>query len=88
MKLFGKGKDKTKQAKGKLKERVGEETGDEGLKASGKRDQFVGEAKETGREAMDRAAGAAEDAKRRLKGEGEGREERTGEDENPDEHRH
>jgi uncharacterized protein YjbJ (UPF0337 family) len=68
MGVFDKAKDKAEQAVGKGKEHVGEATDDEDLENAGKRDQVSGEAKETGHELRDKAAGAVHDAKEKLRG--------------------
>jgi uncharacterized protein YjbJ (UPF0337 family) len=68
MGVFDKAKDKAEQAVGKGKESVGEATDNEDLENAGKRDQVSGEAKETGHELRDKAAGAVHDAKEKLRG--------------------
>ncbi|SHE70346.1 CsbD family protein [Streptoalloteichus hindustanus] len=66
--MFDKAKDKLEQVVGQAKEKIGEMTGNEDLRNSGKGDQLSGEAKETGHDLRDKAAGAAKDAKDRLTG--------------------
>jgi len=67
MGVFDKAKDKAEQMVGEAKERTGRATDNEELEDAGKRDQLSGEAKETGHDLRDRAAGAVEDAKDRMK---------------------
>jgi len=67
MGVFDKAKDKAEQLVGEVKERMGRATDNEELEDAGKRDQLSGEAKETGHDLRDRAAGAVEDAKDRMK---------------------
>lgn len=69
MGVFDKAKDKAEQLVGEAKERIGHHTDNEELENAGKRDQLSGEAKEAGHDVRDRAAGAAHDAKERLRGE-------------------
>jgi uncharacterized protein YjbJ (UPF0337 family) len=66
MGTFDKMKDKAEQIIGKGKEKVGQETGNPDLEDAGKRDQLKGEAKETGHDLRDKAAGAVKDAKDSL----------------------
>ena len=47
--------DKTDRVKGQLKEKVGEAKGDEGLTASGRREQIKGDAKASAKKAKDAA---------------------------------
>jgi uncharacterized protein YjbJ (UPF0337 family) len=68
MGVFDKAKDKAEQMVGEAKEKLGKGTDDEDLEAAGKRDQVSGEAKETGHDVRDKAAGAVQDAKDKLKG--------------------
>jgi uncharacterized protein YjbJ (UPF0337 family) len=68
MGVFDKAKDKAEQMVGEAKEKLGKSTDDEDLEAAGKRDQVSGEAKETGHDVRDKAAGAVQDAKEKLKG--------------------
>jgi uncharacterized protein YjbJ (UPF0337 family) len=68
MSVFDKAKDKAEQLVGKGKETVGRETDNEELADAGKRDQLSGEAKETGHDVRDKAAGVVHDAKERLQG--------------------
>ena len=68
MGMFDKAKDKTEQVVGDAKERMGRATDDEEMENAGKRDQLGGEAKETGHDLRDKAAGTAHDAKERLRG--------------------
>jgi uncharacterized protein YjbJ (UPF0337 family) len=63
MSVFDKAKDKAEQVTGQGKEKVGQATDNEELKDAGKRDQLSGEAKETGHDLRDKAAGAVQDAK-------------------------
>jgi uncharacterized protein YjbJ (UPF0337 family) len=67
MGVFDKAKDKAEQLVGEVKERMGRASGNEELEDAGKRDQLSGEAKEAGHDLRDRAAGAVEDAKDRMK---------------------
>lgn len=67
MGVFDKAKDKAEQAAGHAKEGAGKATGDEDLKAEGKRDQASGEVKEVGHDLRDKAAGAAHDVKESLR---------------------
>ena len=68
MSMFDKAKDKAEQLVGDGKERLGHATDNEDMENAGKRDQLSGEAKETGHDMRDKAAGAAQDAKERLRG--------------------
>jgi uncharacterized protein YjbJ (UPF0337 family) len=63
MSIFDKAKDKAEQAVGAAKEKIGEATGNEDLKNSGKADQTKGEVKEAGHDLRDKAVGAVQDAK-------------------------
>ena len=63
MSIFDKAKDKAQQAVGTAKEKLGEATGNEDLRESGKADQTKGEVKEAGHDLRDRAEGAVQDAK-------------------------
>lgn len=63
MSIFDKAKDKAEQLIGDAKEKIGELTGNEQLQAEGKKDQVVGEVKETGHDLRDKAAGAVDDLK-------------------------
>ncbi len=67
MSMFDKAKDKAEQMVGEAKEKMGRATDNEELENAGKRDQLSGEAKETGHDLRDKAAGAAHDAKERLR---------------------
>jgi uncharacterized protein YjbJ (UPF0337 family) len=69
MGVFDKAKDKAEQMVGEAKEKLGRSTDNEELEDAGKRDQLSGEAKETGHDMRDKAAGVAHDAKERLRGE-------------------
>ncbi|MGH3881473.1 MAG: CsbD family protein [Actinophytocola sp.] len=69
MGMFDKAKDKAEQVAGDAKERMGRATDNEDMENAGKRDQLSGEAKETGHDLRDKAAGATQDAKERLRGE-------------------
>jgi uncharacterized protein YjbJ (UPF0337 family) len=66
MSVFDKAKDKAEQAMGKIKEKTGEATDNEELEDAGHRDQLSGEAKETGHDLRDKAAGAVHRAKEGL----------------------
>ncbi len=68
MGVFDKAKDKAEQAAGKGKERLGEATDNEDLENAGKRDQISGEAKEAGHDVRDKAAGAVDDVRDKLRG--------------------
>ena len=63
MSIFDKAKDKAQQAVGAAKEKLGEATGNEDLRESGKADQTKGEVKEAGHDLRDRAEGAVQDVK-------------------------
>jgi uncharacterized protein YjbJ (UPF0337 family) len=63
MGVFDKAKDKAEQLVGKGKEGAGRATDNEELEDAGKRDQLSGEAKETGHDLRDKAAGAVQDAR-------------------------
>ena len=69
MGVFDKAKDKAEQLVGDAKERMGRATDNEELEDAGKRDQLSGEAKETGHDLRDKAAGAVHDAKERMRDE-------------------
>jgi uncharacterized protein YjbJ (UPF0337 family) len=69
MGVFDKAKDKAEQLVGDAKERMGRATGNEEMEDAGKRDQLSGEAKETGHDLRDKAAGAVHDAKERMRDE-------------------
>lgn len=68
MGVFDKAKDKAEQAVGKGKERVGQATDNEELEDAGKRDQLSGQAKGTGHDLRDKAAGAVQDAREAFRG--------------------
>jgi uncharacterized protein YjbJ (UPF0337 family) len=68
MGVFDKAKDKAEQVVGAGKERVGKATDNEDMENAGKRDQVSGEAKETGHDLRDKAAGAVHDARDALRG--------------------
>ncbi|WP_156755160.1 CsbD family protein [Actinokineospora pegani] len=70
MSAFDKMKDKAEQALGQAKEKLGQSTDNRDLENSGKKDQVAGEAKETGHDVRDKAAGVAHDAKDKLGGRG------------------
>lgn len=57
------------QFKGKLKEAVGDVTGDENLQEEGKEDQLAGDAKEVVQNVADKAEDAIDDIKRAVQGE-------------------
>ncbi len=67
MSVFDKAKDKAEQLIGKAKENLGQGIDNEELTDAGKRDQLHGEAKETGHDLRDKAAGAVHDVKDDLK---------------------
>lgn len=67
MGMFDKAKHQAQQMAGKAKETVGQTLGNENMENAGKRDQAEGGLKETGQEAKDRVAGAAEEAKDKFK---------------------
>jgi len=67
MGVFDKAKDKAEQLTGKAKEKVGQGTDNEELENAGKRDQLTGQAKETGHDLRDKAAGAVHDVKEGLR---------------------
>lgn len=71
MSIFDKAKDKAQQMMGTAKEKPGEATGNQNLKDSGKADETSGEAKETGHDVKDEAAGAGQDAKDKFSSGGE-----------------
>jgi uncharacterized protein YjbJ (UPF0337 family) len=66
MNAFDKAKDKAEQVGGQAKEKLGDATDNEEMQDAGKRDQLSGEAKETGHDLRDKAAGAVHDAKDKL----------------------
>lgn len=66
MSVFDKAKDKAEQLAGKGKEKLGQGTDNEDMENAGKRDQLHGEAKETGHDLRDKAAGAVHDVKENL----------------------
>ncbi|ASU77131.1 CsbD family protein [Actinopolyspora erythraea] len=68
MSTFDKVKHQAQQLAGKAKEATGRATGNRNMADAGKRDRLEGEAKETGQNLKDRAAGAAEDIKDKLRG--------------------
>lgn len=68
MSVFDKAKHQAEQWVGKAKEATGKATGNEEMENSGKRDEVEGEAKETGQDLKDKAAGAVEDAKKKFRG--------------------
>jgi uncharacterized protein YjbJ (UPF0337 family) len=68
MSLIDKAKDKAEQAIGTAKEKLGEATGNEDLKNSGKADQTKGEVKEAGHDLRDRATGGVQDVKDKFSG--------------------
>lgn len=63
MGILDKVKDKAEQLIGEAKEKIGQMTGNESVENAGKRDQLSGEAKETGHDLRDEAAGAAGEVK-------------------------
>jgi uncharacterized protein YjbJ (UPF0337 family) len=67
MGVFDKAKDKAEQMVGEAKEKIGRGTDNESLEDAGKRDQLSGEAKETGHDLRDKAAGTVHDAKERMR---------------------
>jgi uncharacterized protein YjbJ (UPF0337 family) len=68
MSLIDKAKDKAEQAIGTAKEKLGEVTGNEDMKNSGKADQTKGEVKEAGHDLRDQATGAVQDVKDKFSG--------------------
>lgn len=66
MSVFDKAKDKAEQLAGKAKEKLGQGTDNQELEDAGKRDQLHGEAKETGHDLRDKAAGTVHDVKTNL----------------------
>jgi uncharacterized protein YjbJ (UPF0337 family) len=68
MGAFDKAKDRAEQTAGEAKEELGQATDNEDLEAAGKRDRLKGEAKEKAHDLRDKAAGAVQDAKERLRG--------------------
>ncbi|MDA3645923.1 CsbD family protein [Saccharopolyspora indica] len=67
MGVFDKAKHQAEQLAGKAKESLGKATGNDEMKRSGQRDKVSGEAKEAGQDIKDRAAGAVDDVKDRLR---------------------
>jgi uncharacterized protein YjbJ (UPF0337 family) len=67
MSVFDKAKDKAEQAVGKAKEKLGQSTDNQEMEDAGKRDQLSGEAKETGHDLRDKAAGAVHDVREGLR---------------------
>ena len=72
MGMFDKAKHQAQQWAGKAKETTGRTLGNEEMENAGKRDQVEGGVKETGQDVKDRAAGAAEQAKEKFQGGGQG----------------
>ncbi|MBA8827436.1 uncharacterized protein YjbJ (UPF0337 family) [Saccharopolyspora lacisalsi] len=68
MSVFDKVKQQAQQLTGKAKEAAGQASGNEDLRDAGKRDRLAGETKEQAHDVKDKAAGAAEDAKDKLRG--------------------
>jgi uncharacterized protein YjbJ (UPF0337 family) len=64
--LFDKAKDKAEQAIGGAKEKLGDASGNDDMRDSGKADQTTGQAKEAGHDLRDKATGALQDAKRKF----------------------
>lgn len=71
MGVFDKAKERTQQWVGKAKQATGHATGNDELSDAGKRDEVAGEAKETGHDVKDKAAGTAKNMKDRLRGDQE-----------------
>ncbi|MER7011085.1 CsbD family protein [Saccharopolyspora sp. NPDC000359] len=67
MGVFDKAKQQAEQLAGQAKEALGKATGNDEMKRAGERDQVAGKAKEAGQDVKDRAAGAVDDAKDRLR---------------------
>lgn len=70
MSVLDKVKDKAEQLIGEAKEKMGLLTGNKSLEDAGKRDQMTGQAKETAHNLGDKAAGAVDDVKDKLHGDG------------------
>lgn len=68
MGVFDKAKDKAEQMVGGAKEKFGQQTGNEDMENAGARDRTAGEAKETGHDLRDKAAGTFQDAKDKFSG--------------------
>jgi uncharacterized protein YjbJ (UPF0337 family) len=68
--MADKAQDRTEQAGGELKERIGEATGDEQLTDEGKVERVVGAVKDAGHRLRDEFTGADEDAEYRSQGDG------------------
>ncbi|APU12267.1 MULTISPECIES: CsbD family protein [Actinoalloteichus] len=68
MSVFDKAKHQAQEAAGKAKEALGRATNNEDLENSGKRDKLEGQAKKTGQEAKDKAAGVVDDVKGKFDG--------------------
>ncbi|HEY8371145.1 MAG TPA: CsbD family protein [Pseudonocardiaceae bacterium] len=71
MGIFDKAKDKAEQIAGQAKEKLGKASGNEEMEDAGQRDQLSGEAKETGHDLRDKAAGAVDEARERLSNRGD-----------------
>jgi uncharacterized protein YjbJ (UPF0337 family) len=67
MSFLDKAKDKAEQLVGDAKEKIGELTGNDSLRAEGQGEQAAGHVKEAGHDLKDKAAGAAEDVKDKFK---------------------
>jgi uncharacterized protein YjbJ (UPF0337 family) len=67
MSVFDKAKDKAEQMTGKAKEKMGKASDNPEMEDAGKRDQLSGEAKETGHDLRDKAAGAVHDVREGLR---------------------
>ncbi|KAA5836022.1 CsbD family protein [Saccharopolyspora hirsuta] len=67
MGVFDKAKQQAEQLAGQAKEALGKATGNDEMKRAGQRDQVEGKAKEAGQDIKDRAAGAVDDVKDRLR---------------------
>ncbi|MDA3630235.1 CsbD family protein [Saccharopolyspora oryzae] len=67
MGVFDKAKQQAEQLVGQAKEALGKATGNDEVKRAGQRDKIEGEVKETGQDIKDRAAGAVDEAKDRLR---------------------
>jgi uncharacterized protein YjbJ (UPF0337 family) len=66
MGIFDTVKDKAEQLIGEVKEKIGQMTGNENLENVGKRDELFSDAKETGHDLRDGAAGTVDGVKDKL----------------------
>ncbi len=67
MSVFDKAKQQAQQLTGRAKEAAGKASGNEDMENAGKRDRLEGQAKETGQDVKDKAAGAVEDTKDKFR---------------------